>query len=589
MMCDTVLHGGGKRCVRCGAFFNTTGRVFAQCQQVDLSVEPIRRAKCGGCVQRQATVNNIVPGAGDLIAKLADPVADALGWNEKSLLLTFTHGLGDGVQFTVVLKHLAALFPDWKVDVCTQPERHDMMRSAGVRYCFEPGEARGEHVYTRTISIVEPSTCFNNSPATKAETVLRNYFGIEPRLDLCKYHVAFAAEHTATARRFVETLPHTKGFALLHYRGVSMRRAKNLDEGIVRACCRRIRAAGYTPVIFDYDQRSGLVDNQTIFRVDLTPHPSVTAALANEAALCVGIDSGPGHVFGSETLTTPTLIVWRMNHPYNYYELADHVTHVLPKDHWRYLRGPECERQGLGFVQSHYHYVQCQQHLRYELPELVTAALGGRIETVRQRQRHTVFGHFDEGKFFDRVKGPPPDALINCGVGMWPHCEAAQFHDRWPQATIVGCEPNRKTFAIRSRDYPGELLPVAVGQRHGTLLLYPAKEDGGMSSLLRPVEGFAVEHEAPYEVPCTTIDEIAPACERGWLWLDIEGYEAHALRGATETLKRCRWVSLEVSNRPRREGEATVAEIEAILAPHGFRLRATHDDGASHDRLYSRA
>lgn len=377
MMCDTVLQAGGKRCVRCGAFFNTTGRVFAQCQQLDLTAEPIRRAKCGGCLQRQETVNNIVPGAGDLIAKLADPVADVLGWKEKSLLLTFTHGLGDGVQFTVVLKHLAVHFPDWKIDVCCSGERHAMMRGAGARYCFEPGNVRGEHVYRRTISVGEPATCFSNAPATKAETILQNYFGIRPQLDLCEYRVNFDKHHVGTARGFTRTLPSNKGFVLLHYRGISLRRAKNLDEAIVRDCCRRILKAGYTPVIFDYEHRSRLIDGKSIFHADLPADPCVTAALANEAALCIGIDSGPGHVFGSETLSTPTLIVWRKNHPYHYYELADHVTHVLPKDHPRYLRCSNCERTALAFFQSHYHFVECQRHLRYELPELVTAALEG--------------------------------------------------------------------------------------------------------------------------------------------------------------------------------------------------------------------
>ncbi len=587
-MCDTVPAAGGKRCLRCGAYFNTTGKVFARCGQLDLSVEPNKKAKCGGCSKRQEKLNRIVPGAGDAIAKLSDPIADAIGWKEKSLLLEFTHGLGDGVQFTVVLKHLAARFPKWKVDVCTQAERHDMMRGAGARYCFTPGSARGEHVYRKTISIVEPAECFHDSPATKAETILRNHFGITPQLELSRYRVEFARRHSDVARQFINELPSSEGFVLLHYQGDSMRRAKNLDEGIIRACCSRILEAGYTPVIFDFEHRSRLIDGRTIFRAEIPADPCVTAALANEAALCVGVDSGPGHVFGSETLSTPTLIVWRKNHPYNYYELAEHVTHVLPQDHWRHLRGQDCERTGLGFFQSHYHYVQCQRHVRYELPTLVSAALDGDINAIRARNRHTVFGHFDESKFFDRVEGLPPDALINCGVGMWPHCEAAQFHDRWPQATIVGCEPNQEIHSVRARDYPGELLPVAVGGQEGSVMLYPGDEDGGMSSLLLPTEDYPIAHGEPYEVACTTIDHIALPCHRGWLWLDIEGYEANALRGATETLRRCQWVSLEVSNRPRRRGEATVEEIESILKPHGFRLLATHNDGPSHDRLYAK-
>jgi len=373
MMCDTVIEGNGKRCVRCGATFRTTGRVFARCQRLDLNAPPPKKVKCGGCSDRQGKLNKIIPHAGDAVAKLADPIASAIGWKEKSLFLNFSHGLGDAVQFGVVLRHIRALHPEWKIDVGADAGRWGTFRGCGARYCFPYGQPRGEHVYTLTVPFYEPEVCHLGAPSTKAERCLRQTFGIEPRVDLCKYHVVHNKAHNAAARRFLATLPPSRGVVLIHYQGNSARRAKNLNEQIIRRVCNVIRAADYIPVILDWDHRSGLVDGETVYRADIPGEPCHIAALVAQSKLCIGIDSGPGHVFGSDTLSTPTLIVWQKHHPVHYYELADHVTHVVPSKHEQYIRGDVAI--GREAFESLYNAYVCQRHLRYELPELVAERL----------------------------------------------------------------------------------------------------------------------------------------------------------------------------------------------------------------------
>jgi len=373
MMCDIVVDGKGSRCIRCGAFFKTTGRVFARCQQLDLSKEPQQLAKCGGCTQRQETVNKIIPGAGDLVAKLADPIADAIGWKEKSLFLNFSHGLGDAVQFGVVLRHLRQLFPEWKVDIGAASQRWDMLRGCGARECFPYAQPRGEHVHTLTIPFQEPENCYPGTPSTKAERCLRQMFGIEPVVELCKYHVPFREAHAKVSRKFLATLPPSRGVVLIHYQGKSARRVKNINEQIVRDVCNVTRNADCVPVLLDWDDRSRLVAGEIIHRANIPGEPCHIAALAARAKLCIGIDSGPGHVFGSDTLTTPTLIVWRKHHPVHYYELADHVTHVVPPNHEQYLRGDVT--LGRDVFERLYHHSVRKKHLRYALPELVRERL----------------------------------------------------------------------------------------------------------------------------------------------------------------------------------------------------------------------
>ena len=46
----------------------------------------------------------------------------------RTMLIKFPHGLGDAVQFTVVLKHLAKAYADWAVDVVSKRGKHTAFR-----------------------------------------------------------------------------------------------------------------------------------------------------------------------------------------------------------------------------------------------------------------------------------------------------------------------------------------------------------------------------------------------------------------------------------------------------------------------------
>ncbi len=60
-----------------------------------------------------------------------------------NVLLRFRHGLGDAVQFTIVLKHLQKYRPDWQVDVTSLPGKHSaMVGLCRYSYSYDDPETR---------------------------------------------------------------------------------------------------------------------------------------------------------------------------------------------------------------------------------------------------------------------------------------------------------------------------------------------------------------------------------------------------------------------------------------------------------------
>ena len=76
-------------------------------------------------------------------------------------------------------------------------------------------------------------------------------------------------------------------------------------------------------------------------------------------------------------------------------------------------------------------------------------------------------------------------------------------------------------------------------------------------------------------VPCISLDkllsEVSSPLDHALLKLDLQGYELHALRGATETLKTCDVVLTEVSFYAQAY-EPPISELVAFLSVRGFEL-----------------
>jgi FkbM family methyltransferase len=114
------------------------------------------------------------------------------------------------------------------------------------------------------------------------------------------------------------------------------------------------------------------------------------------------------------------------------------------------------------------------------------------------------------------------------------------------------------------------VVPCAVADRPGTALLhrYPGKNLGRHS--LVPFES-----DETVAVKTVSLDDYASrrgldGRSVGLLKIDVEGYEDHVLRGASEVLERCRTVVTEFSPTAIRRGGGDPITMLSRMAASGF-------------------
>ncbi len=307
----------------------------------------------------------------DLVtAAIAASEREVLAVNDlPPLYLRFRHGLGDVVQLTVVLRHLRSKWPGRKLYVGTYEKWLGVLDGLADEQ-FDHKAPAPDGCEVVELDWHEPQRCYANHPGTKAERCLLEVFNIEPDLGLCGYQLtpgpdAHAAADEWLADRFGD-LSSRPPFALVHYHGHSSRARKDLTEKIAAETCEALVAAGVTPLVFDERGESPLNPE---WLVRTLPPPIVTAALATRSRINIGIDSGPGHIFGA--VANAAVIAWYEHHPYHFYEPNEHVLHLVPEDHHRLLK-PRQAKEACEFFQQHYRHRAVG---RERLPDVVAALL----------------------------------------------------------------------------------------------------------------------------------------------------------------------------------------------------------------------
>lgn len=276
-----------------------------------------------------------------------------LTWSRprSAILLRFTDGLGDHVQFTVVLRHLQVLRPDLEIDIqCNHWCRSLFTGLARNIYSHEQ-QPPGPYEIAHTVRCKEPKkelqSAYPDSPSTKSEIFLRENLKLAPRLDLCRY-----------ARLAVGIRSSGPPYCLIHHQGASWPARKNVHETALRPLIAELLLAGIEPVLLDWKNRSPLRYVRGVRHVGREGgcmEAGHLACLAAGATLNVGIDSGPGHIFGC--VERPALIVWTGHHPLHYYGLSPNVTHLIPAGHERMILGNADERrQAATFFRHHYRW-----------------------------------------------------------------------------------------------------------------------------------------------------------------------------------------------------------------------------------------
>jgi len=318
--------------------------------------------------------------------------------DHRRLLLRFRHGLGDVVQLSIVLRHLAAEHPEWEVDVVAPSGRGGIL--AGVcRRTMSEGEAEvDEAAYDQVCDLAwdEHLSGRDDAPSTKATHCLVDQFFLAPREELCRYALTIGADARVRARRVLSHVCQREvaddqryPVVVLHYQGHSSQPRKNLPDALVGNLCRLVRELGAVPLLLDWEHRSRLPEELGMARLgaghdlwggDSAGDAEALAAIIDGACLFVGIDSGPLHVAGATT--TPAIGVWTAHHPVHYFDLADNVTHLVPTDHAKRVWGPKAA----GYFRNKYRH-RVYDTLEVDLPAQVESLLTRRpLASVRNRR-----------------------------------------------------------------------------------------------------------------------------------------------------------------------------------------------------------
>jgi FkbM family methyltransferase len=168
---------------------------------------------------------------------------------------------------------------------------------------------------------------------------------------------------------------------------------------------------------------------------------------------------------------------------------------------------------------------------------------------------------------------------LGANEGQW----ANAFLDLISPEKLIMIEPNPVAFARLQKKFGGrsqvELHNVAVGEANGVTTLRVTRDSTG-ASVLRPRDemreliggNWAVESEV--ECPLRTLDTLVSALpEISLLKIDVQGYEKEALAGAAETLRKTKFLLVELNYMPQYVGGSWLAEIHELLTnKHGFVL-----------------
>lgn len=281
--------------------------------------------------------------------------ADSPHVGARSMLIRFPHGLGDTAQLTTVLEYLRRLRPDiGRIDFEGKIGTHTALkRYVDNFYLTDRGErAPRGYDWDCFIPWFEPNESYVGIPSTKAEKSLREQFGIQPVADLCRYFIDVGDEARAAARDYLSSIapegPDGRfPVVILHFLGNTSKGFKDLSNETVEILLDVINASNHKAVLLDWHRASPLADERRAFCPDVT-HPlwqatgtgdaERIAALAESAALFVGIDSGPLHcAMGSAKARI--IGVWTGHHPIHYAGIHDNAVHLVPEGHELLIRG----------------------------------------------------------------------------------------------------------------------------------------------------------------------------------------------------------------------------------------------------------
>jgi len=271
--------------------------------------------------------------------------------NKKELSLKFTHGLGDAVQFTAVLKQLEASGIYSDITLKSLYGKHTCFHSEKTRNILSTEDAyAGQPDLYSVVWSEPPNSNLVGVPCTKVEFCLLNEFGIKPTLDSCRYSIHVSSEILGMVTDSIKNVAKTRGlsdkYSVLHYQGNTSTANKNLTEEEARSAVDAAYDLGVFTLLLDWDDRSPLVKDPRVVCFDgrnpiwngmNTGSADVIAAIIQRSSGGVYVDSGPHKL--ALAVSSSCIAIWVRHHPINYSCPSDTVTNILPMYHWGLCKG----------------------------------------------------------------------------------------------------------------------------------------------------------------------------------------------------------------------------------------------------------
>jgi hypothetical protein len=221
------------------------------------------------------------------------------------------YGLGDAVQMSSVLRHVAKYRPNWRVDYRAEAGKEVVGRGI-VANTFAYGEEPPTPHYDAEVEVCLYDTWSNwgDRPNTRVSSCLHERFGLWWDAECGQYRV----DVSQGVRHWAEDVVLPNSVAV-HYQGDSDKARKDLSSLQADLICAHIRSLGCVPYMLGRHIPKGY-------------DAEVNCAIIGQCRAFVGIDSGPSKC--ASATVTPALVTWTGHHPAPFHDPAPNTTHLVP-------------------------------------------------------------------------------------------------------------------------------------------------------------------------------------------------------------------------------------------------------------------
>lgn len=157
-------------------------------------------------------------------------------------------------------------------------------------------------------------------------------------------------------------------------------------------------------------------------------------------------------------------------------------------------------------------------------------------------------------------------------IGMAHGHFSRMFHELYPDAVITGVECNERDSHFLD-PLPFNVVYACLGAQKCEQTFYVNKNDpvGGGSSFYLERTGAFTEAEAQTK-PIQRLDDLADGSQYDFIKIDTQGSELDIIQGGKETIRKAKYLLLELSFVPYNEGAPLIDDILPTVRELGFRM-----------------